>query len=229
MSILTPELLFYSKYLTPPVVGAFIGYFTNKVAIKMLFRPLVAWKIGKIRVPMTPGVIPSKRKDLAKNMGEVVGDHLLTSDEIGKGLAEEIFQSHLHALIDNRISGIMQKDLGSISMIIPDRFQVYLDLGSKVVTYQVKEQLRRFIESPQFDKHIGEYLEQSVENALSREIESVLKGSRREEIYGFLEKNISRFFESDAMEQWVEDFIHLKVYGALQQKKTISEDRKSVV
>ena len=101
MSVLPSELIEYSKYIAPPVVGAFIGYFTNKVAIKMLFRPLVAWKIGGLRVPMTPGVIPSKRKDLAVNMGEVVGDHLLTSDEIAKGLAQERFQAHLRSLIND--------------------------------------------------------------------------------------------------------------------------------
>ena len=51
----------YSFYFVPPLVGAFIGYLTNKIAIKMLFRPLKPWKIMGIRIPMTPGVIPSKR------------------------------------------------------------------------------------------------------------------------------------------------------------------------
>ncbi len=87
MSYLPPELVPYVKYLAPPVVGAFIGYLTNRIAIRMLFRPLKAWKVMGLRVPMTPGVIPSKRHELALNMGEVVGDHLLTSKEIGKGLA----------------------------------------------------------------------------------------------------------------------------------------------
>ena len=48
----------------------------------MLFRPLHPWHIFGLRVPMTPGVIPAKRHQLAENMGEVVGDHLLTSKEI---------------------------------------------------------------------------------------------------------------------------------------------------
>ena len=82
MSYLPPELFPYIKYAAPPVVGAIIGYVTNKVAIKMLFRPLRAWRLGGIRIPMTPGVVPSKRLELAQNMGEVVGDHLLTSKEI---------------------------------------------------------------------------------------------------------------------------------------------------
>ncbi len=34
MSYLPPELVPYVKYLAPPVVGAFIGYLTNRIAIK---------------------------------------------------------------------------------------------------------------------------------------------------------------------------------------------------
>ncbi|MDH3349224.1 MAG: DUF445 family protein, partial [Desulfobulbaceae bacterium] len=60
-------------YIAPPLLGGFIGYLTNKIAIRMLFRPLKAWRVFGIRVPMTPGVIPSKREKLAVNIGEMVG------------------------------------------------------------------------------------------------------------------------------------------------------------
>ena len=76
-------------------IGAFIGYLTNRVAIRMLFRPLRAWHIGRLKIPMTPGVIPSKRHELAANIGEMVGEHLLTGDEISRALQKEGFQEHL--------------------------------------------------------------------------------------------------------------------------------------
>ena len=62
----------YLVYLAPPLVGAFIGYLTNRVAIRMLFRPLKAWHLGGIKIPMTPGVIPSKRHQLADNIGTII-------------------------------------------------------------------------------------------------------------------------------------------------------------
>ena len=82
----------YLIYLAPPLVGAFIGYVTNRVAIRMLFRPLRAYHIGGLKIPMTPGVIPSKRHQLAANIGEMVGEHLLTGDEISRSLQKENFQ-----------------------------------------------------------------------------------------------------------------------------------------
>lgn len=129
MSFLPVELVPYVKYATPPLVGAFIGYLTNRVAIKMLFRPLNPWHVFGMRVPMTPGVIPSKRGQLADNMGEVVGDHLLTSTEIGNALQEEKFQQHLLNVIAERVGVILHSDLPSAPELIPEKFSVIAQWG----------------------------------------------------------------------------------------------------
>ena len=72
------------SWTTPPIVGAIIGYATNTIAIKMLFRPhqpkhlwLVGWQL-----PLTPGVIPRHREALAANIGDVVERELLSEDAI---------------------------------------------------------------------------------------------------------------------------------------------------
>ncbi len=53
-----------SIYIISPIVGAIIGYFTNWVAIKMLFRPYKKLKIGPIPIPFTPGLIPKNGIEL---------------------------------------------------------------------------------------------------------------------------------------------------------------------
>ncbi|MFH0783715.1 MAG: DUF445 family protein [Pseudomonadota bacterium] len=220
---LSPEFLSIAKYAAPPAIGAFIGYLTNHIAIKMLFRPLKPWKFLGLRVPMTPGVIPSKRQDLAKNMGEVVGDHLLTGEEIGNGLKNEDFQNHLYKLIKDRIEGLLQQDLGTLATVVPAKFRVYFDIGSKTVIYQVKEKIRNFICSDEFKAIAEKSIEQRMEHFLTYEIGTVVSGSQREMAYGFFEKNIARMFTSEAMELWSEDFVHQQVYSILQQKKSIDD------
>lgn len=64
------------------VIGAIIGGFTNSLAIKMLFRPYKALYIGKWRVPFTPGLIPKRREELARQLGLMVVNHLLTADSL---------------------------------------------------------------------------------------------------------------------------------------------------
>lgn len=223
MSYFPPEFVPYVKYLTPPIVGAFIGYLTNRIAIRMLFRPLKAWKIWGLRVPMTPGVIPSKRLDLAINMGEVVGDHLLTSEEIGRGLQQQGFQDHLYNLIQERVEGVLQKDLGTLASTIPKKFKVYFDIGTKTIRYQLKEQIHTFIQSQEFAETVDGAIDNRLDIFLEQDIGTIITDAEREKIYRFIEKNISRMFESEAMEQWVEDFIHQKVYSTLQQEKSLAD------
>lgn len=69
-------------YLAPPLAGAVVGYFTNDVAIKMLFRPYTAKYIGKYRVPFTPGLIPSNQERLATRISDTIMGSLLTPSEL---------------------------------------------------------------------------------------------------------------------------------------------------
>ncbi|WP_213423914.1 DUF445 domain-containing protein [Bhargavaea massiliensis] len=62
------------------IIGAIIGGMTNHLAIKMLFRPHEAKYIGNWRVPFTPGLIPKRRDELARQFGRIVVDYLLTPD-----------------------------------------------------------------------------------------------------------------------------------------------------
>ncbi len=223
MTSFPQEILPYLGYAAPPMVGAFIGYLTNRVAIRMLFRPLKAWRIFGFRVPMTPGVIPSKRHELAVNMGEVVGDHLLTSKEIGKGLQQEVFQNHLYSLIQGRVEGVLQRDLGNLASTIPQKFKVYFDIGTKTVCYQLKEQIHTFIHSPDFAETVDSAIDNRLELFLEQNVGTILTGDNREKAYLFLENNIARMFESDAMEQWVEDFVYHKVSGILKNEKCLND------
>ena len=67
-----------------PLVGGIIGYITNDLAIRMLFRPRKALYIGRFHVPFTPGLIPSQQGRIAKSIGEVVSGQLLNEEKIGR-------------------------------------------------------------------------------------------------------------------------------------------------
>ena len=79
------------------IIGAFIGGLTNSLAIKMLFRPYEAKYIGKHRVPFTPGIIPKRRGQLAKQMGKLVVQHLVTEESIRRKLQENELQEMVHS------------------------------------------------------------------------------------------------------------------------------------
>lgn len=76
----------------PPVVGGVIGYFTNDIAIKMLFRPYRPIYIGNRRIPFTPGLIPSNQERLAKRISDTIMGSLLTPEEL-QNLARRLLQT----------------------------------------------------------------------------------------------------------------------------------------
>lgn len=78
--------------VAPPVVGGVIGYFTNDIAIKMLFRPYRPWYVGKQRIPFTPGLIPSNQERLAKRISDTIMGSLLTPEEL-QNLARRLLKT----------------------------------------------------------------------------------------------------------------------------------------
>jgi uncharacterized membrane protein YheB (UPF0754 family) len=68
-------------------IGGAIGGLTNALAIKMLFRPRRPWKLGGWKVPLTPGLIPKRREEIAVQLGRIVAEHLLTEEGIQETLS----------------------------------------------------------------------------------------------------------------------------------------------
>jgi uncharacterized membrane protein YheB (UPF0754 family) len=189
MLLSTTQILTYGG---PPLLGALIGYLTNKVAIRMLFRPLKPWYILGRRVPMTPGIIPSKRHDLAVNFGEMVGEQLLTATDIGTALSTERFQEHLHHIVGDRVADILAQDLGPFQTVVPRRFRAYARIGLKTLKYQMRTGVRGYIDSPSFGGTIDEILPEQLEAIGSRELNELLRMEDRQGFYDLVETFLGR-------------------------------------
>ncbi len=102
------------RWLLPPVLGAIIGYVTNAVAIRMLFRPYREWRVLRIRVPFTPGIIPRQRYKLAENIGQMVSKELLTQDTLKRQIQSDSFRSGLHKAVSRLTDNLLDVTLGEL-------------------------------------------------------------------------------------------------------------------
>ena len=93
-------------FLSGPIIGAFIGYITNYIAIKMLFRPYNEKRIFGKKVPFTPGIIPKRKPEIAKAVANAVCGTLLTKDDIEK----EIFSETSKQKLKEKILGEIYKN-----------------------------------------------------------------------------------------------------------------------
>lgn len=99
----------YLELISGPLIGAIIGYFTNYIAVKMLFWPLKPVKIGNFTLPFTPGVIPKRKDKLAQTMGIAVGQNLFTKQDV-----QELFQKEsIRLSVINGISDKIEQEINS--------------------------------------------------------------------------------------------------------------------
>ena len=98
------------KILSGPLIGAVIGYFTNYLAVKMLFRPLHPVKIGNWTLPFTPGVIPRGKARLARALGSAVGEHLLTKKDLEQMLLSDGVKQAVVSRVKEEVRKIAESD-----------------------------------------------------------------------------------------------------------------------
>lgn len=64
-----------------PVIGAFIGWVTNLIAVKAIFKPYEPIRVFGLPWSIQ-GVVPKRRSELARSIGEVVERELLKVEDI---------------------------------------------------------------------------------------------------------------------------------------------------
>lgn len=92
----------------PLVLGALIGYITNYIAVKMLFRPYEAVKIGGRTLPFTPGVIPKNKTRIARACGAAVEGSLFSQDDIKKAITSSIAKPDMDSI---KVSDLVSEDM----------------------------------------------------------------------------------------------------------------------
>lgn len=69
-------------YVLPPIVGAAIGFTSDTIAIKMLFRPYKPKYLFGRKIPLTPGLFPKGQERFARKVALTLTDKLLTPEEV---------------------------------------------------------------------------------------------------------------------------------------------------
>jgi len=143
-------------FLIPPIAGAVIGYSTNVVAIRMLFRPLNEVRVFGIRLPFTPGILPRQRKKLAQSIGSMVERELLTPEMLRERLSRTELRENIKQAISEFTRKILEKTPKELS-----------DGGDKIIMSKIPAALENIY--PVFSSSVMNFLNRS---DIRREIES---------------------------------------------------------
>lgn len=105
------------QYIVAPLVGGVIGYITNALAIKMLFRPHNPKYLFGHKLPFTPGIIPKEKGRIAKSIGGAISENLMNEEVLGKYLLSD----DMIAKITDSIDSFFQKQKNN-----PESLQQFL-------------------------------------------------------------------------------------------------------
>ena len=92
---------FEVSYILAPLLGGIIGYITNDIAIRMLFRPHKAKYLFGIKVPFTPGIIPKEKGRIASAIGGAISENLMSKDVLEKYLLSDKMITKIRLSIDS--------------------------------------------------------------------------------------------------------------------------------
>ena len=92
------------QYIIGPAVGAVIGYITNDIAIRMLFRPHQPKYFMGIHIPFTPGIIPKEKDRIAGAIGKAVSENLMNREVLEKSLLSDEMITKIGEAIDEFVT-----------------------------------------------------------------------------------------------------------------------------
>lgn len=93
-----------TSYIIAPLLGGVIGYITNDIAIRMLFRPHTAKYVFGIHIPFTPGIIPKEKGRIAEAVGGVISENLMNKDVLEKYLLSEDMIEKVRSAVEEFIA-----------------------------------------------------------------------------------------------------------------------------
>ena len=171
---MTESLIKLIPWILPPVLGAVIGYVTNAVAIRMLFRPYREWRILRIRVPFTPGIIPRQRFKLAENIGQMVSDELLTEGTLRQQVSSDSFREGLNNAVGRLTSRLFDATAGELTRRKPEG-------GSLNLLPFLEDLIRGFLRSKGIKRIIDLVIHTGLRSLTHREIGELFGGEEQKE------------------------------------------------
>lgn len=217
------ESMPWLPWMIPPLIGALIGYVTNYIAIRMLFRPLHPWRLLGIRLPLTPGIIPAKRGELAQRMGKMVGSHLLTADDVRQALEKPVFHRELKGTVNVKLRAFLDRDLGPLATLVPESYQRrFRELVTTLRTQAVRI-ASDYLASTDFDRQLRGFIREKGDALLARDLESFLTPARYQGLQQHLDARLTTILQSPEAARTVERFVDERLERLLQSDRSLRD------
>ena len=187
--------------LAGPIIGSIIGYCTNYIAVKMLFYPRNEVKVCGHKVPFTPGAIPKGKPRLAKTVGNVVANTLLTEEDIKQRILSPETEE---AVIDKVMTELSNK--------------IYVEMGRICKNYEEYGELKENLSNTFTDQIMDSIGKIDLKNTIVNEAGRVIK----EKVNGTM---LAMFLSDEMLNSFIQPVgVELEAYIAENGKDFIQKE-----
>lgn len=171
------------------LIGALIGWVTNLVAIRLLFRPyreyrvpLLGWKLQ--------GLIPKKQREIAEGLGEVVSTQLITGSDLMASLGRQDIQGLLRQKVE---SYVKEQVFLRLPFVIPGKLQKAL---ADFLAHSLGQEVEQLLQNPGafFGKEDLAEIRQEIKRIVAENV-MALEMAKLEKLIYFLARTELRHIE----------------------------------
>ncbi len=155
--------MFYLQLAILGFIGAVIGYLTNTIAVKMIFRPLTPVNIPLLNIKIQ-GLIPKRRVEIAKTIGEVVDNELVSIESIMDKFIESSNKDELIEKLKKKVKSAIDKHMPPI---VPQMFKgMIMDYADEIIDREaeqiINEAMDKLIDKASLHVKISEMVEERI-------------------------------------------------------------------
>ena len=172
------------KLVIMVIISAAIGWITNWVAIKMLFRPYNEINLGLFKIQ---GLIPKRRAEIGIGIANVVQNELISIKDVIANIDRKEFSKRLNDLIDD----VLEKNLKAK---VKEKFPVMQMFFSDKMAKDVSDTIKGIVMENQekifeiFSKYAEENIDFStiitdkISNFSLEKLEEIINGLAKKEL-----------------------------------------------
>ncbi len=174
-------------------IGAGIGWITNYIAIKMLFRPYKEINFGLFKIQ---GLLPKRKHQIGESIADVIQTELVSLQEILKSLDSGNLDEKLSIMVDKILEERLQSEISK-------RFPMLAMFLTSDMLEKIKEMIKESIldNKELILNTFSSYVEENVDfkGIIVKNIDAFSLKKLEEVTYGLAEK----------------EFKHIEVIGAI--------------
>lgn len=208
-------------WILEPLIGAVIGCFTNFIAIKMLFRPYREIRLFGLKLPFTPGMIPKRKKDVARAIGRVVNDNLLEKDDIAQTLTKESTVTKVReAVMDYRVNIPVPREGERTPGSVVADLVMKLDVKT-VVSKEITEFLQQKVMGSFLGKFIGEKVLGDISDQIGEWVQYYLENDGKDLIGRTIDREIGELADMRVEDILLKYNLNVEETGEAIEKKYV--------